>query len=150
MSGLNEQGFSLIEVLVALLIMSVGMLGVAGLFAHSTQAGRTAMLQHQALLLASDVAERIRANPRAGVAYQGAHGSGSCAAENAVCDAQSMAGHDIALWQRQAAQTLPGGQVAVSVDDSRSPPTYAISVTWSEPGARTLPSHTIVVPVRQD
>lgn len=150
MPGVSERGFSLLEVLVALLIMSIGMLGVAGLFANSMQAGRTAMLQHQALLLAADVAERIRANPRAGIAYQGAHGGGSCVAENAVCDEQSMAAHDIALWQRQAAQTLPGGQVAVSFDDSTSLPTFAISVTWSEPGVQSLPGRAIIIPVRPD
>lgn len=150
MSHVKARGYSLLEVLIALLIMSVGMLGVAGLFAHSMQAGRTALLQHQALLLAADVAERIRANPRAGVAYQGTYGNGSCASENTVCDEHSMAGHDISLWQHQAAQTLPDGQVTVTFDDSSSPPSYAISVVWSEPGAIAMPGHTIVIPVRPD
>ena len=150
MSGLNVRGFSLIEVLIALLIMSVGLLGVAGLFAHSVQAGRTAMLQHQALVLAGDIAERIRANPRAGIAYIGAQGSSSCVSQTVLCTTQSMASHDIARWQRQAVRTLPGGQVGISFDDSSSLPVYIISVTWSEPNTRALPRHTITIPVNPE
>ena len=50
------QGFSLVEVLIALIIMSVGMLGIAGLYVQSMQAGRTSMLRHHAVTLAGDVA----------------------------------------------------------------------------------------------
>lgn len=150
MSALNVRGFSLLEVLIALLVMSVGLLGVAGLFAHSVQAGRTAMLQHQALLLAGDIAERIRANPRAGSAYIGAQGSSNCVSRTALCNSQSMASHDIARWQRQAVRTLPGGQIDISFDDSSSPAKYIVSVSWVEPNTRALPRHTTVIPVIQE
>ncbi len=63
------QGFNLVEVLIALIIMSVGMLGIAGLYVHSMQAGRTSLFRHHAVTLAGDVADRIRANPRALAAY---------------------------------------------------------------------------------
>ena len=45
----KSQGFSLVEVLIALIIMSVGMLGIAGLYVQSMQAGRTSMLRHHAV-----------------------------------------------------------------------------------------------------
>ena len=45
----RQSGFSLIEVLIALVIMSVGMLGIAGLYVQSLQAGRTSMFRHQAV-----------------------------------------------------------------------------------------------------
>ena len=61
----KQRGFSLVEVLIALVIMSVGMLGIAGLYVQTMQAGRTSMLRHHAVTLAGDVADRIRANPRA-------------------------------------------------------------------------------------
>ena len=57
-------GFTLVEVLIALVIMSVGMLGIAGLYVHTMQAGRTSILRHHAVTLAGDIADRIRANPR--------------------------------------------------------------------------------------
>ncbi|MCG8370161.1 MAG: type IV pilus modification protein PilV, partial [Proteobacteria bacterium] len=68
----TSRGFSLVEVLIALIIMSVGMLGIAGLYVQSMQAGRTSMLRHHAVTLAGDIADRIRANPAAGAAYAGA------------------------------------------------------------------------------
>ena len=55
-------GVSIVEVLVALVIISVGMLGIAGLYLSSLQAGRSANLRVQALNLASDLADRIRSN----------------------------------------------------------------------------------------
>ena len=70
----NSKGFSLVEVLIALIIMSVGMLGIAGLYVQSMQAGRTSMLRHHAVTLAGDVADRIRANPAAGAAYAASPG----------------------------------------------------------------------------
>jgi len=66
----NQRGFSLVEVLIALIIMSVGMLGIAGLYVQSMQAGRTSVFRHHAVTLAGDVADRIRANPTAFVRIQ--------------------------------------------------------------------------------
>ena len=53
----RQSGFSLVEVLIALIIMSVGMLGIASLFVQSMQAGRTSMFRHHAVTLAGDVAD---------------------------------------------------------------------------------------------
>ncbi len=144
---MKQRGFSLVEVLIALVIMSVGMLGIAGLYVQSMQAGRTSMLRHHAVTLAGDVADRIRANPRAGVAYEGPGLDGSCVSGVADCDEVAMAGHDILLWQQQAANSLPAGEVGVTFDDSGNPPTYTIAITWSEPGANVQPEYSITIPV---
>ena len=99
----KSKGFSLVEVLIALVIMSVGMLGIAGLYVQSMQAGRTSMLRHHAVTLAGDVADRIRANPTAAAAYTVAAGANhNCVAMGADCDSIEMAAHDILLWQQQA------------------------------------------------
>ena len=143
----KQHGFSLVEVLIALVIMSVGMLGIAGLYVQSMQAGRTSMFRHNAVTLAGDVADRIRANPRAGIAYEGGGLNGNCVSGVADCDEVAMAGHDIMLWQQQAADTLPGGQVTVTFDDSGTPPVFTIDVTWSEPGANVQPQYVITIPV---
>ena len=141
------RGFSLVEVLIALVIMSVGMLGIAGLYVQTMQAGRTSMLRHHAVTLAGDVADRIRANPRAGIAYEGAALDGSCVSGVVDCDEVAMAGHDILLWKQQAVATLPAGDVEITFDDSGVPPVYTINVIWSEPGAKTQPAYTITIPV---
>lgn len=143
----GQRGFSLVEVLIALVIMSVGMLGIAGLYVQSMQAGRTSMLRHHAVTLAGDVADRIRANPNAGIAYEGPPLNGDCVSGVTNCDDPAMAGHDIMLWQQQALDTLPTGAVEITFDDAGIPPIYTIDVTWTEPGAITPPSYTIIVPV---
>jgi len=138
-------GFSLVEVLIALIILSVGMLGIAGLYVHSMQAGRTSTFRHHAVTLAGDVADRIRANPRAGAAYAGAEADNNCVNGGVNCSPTEMAQHDILLWNQQAAATLPGGDVDVVFNNGVVPPTYQITVSWTEPGENL--SYTITIPV---
>ena len=145
----RPSGFSLVEVLITLVIMSVGMLGIAGLYVQSIQAGRTSMFRHHAVTLAGDVADRIRANPTAGVAYNhAANATGtnnSCVNGGVDCNPADMAANDISLWQAQALDTLPGGTVAVVFDNSVNPPSYQITVGWTEPGE--TPTYIITIPV---
>ncbi len=139
-------GFSLVEVLIALIILSVGMLGIAGLYVQSMQAGRTSMFRHNAVTIAGDIADRIRANPAAGDAYEAATGAdNSCVNGGVNCSPAQMAAHDIDLWQEQADDSLPNGKVTVTLDNSVVPPSYEIKVGWDEPGES--PTFTIVVPV---
>jgi len=150
----KSKGFSLVEVLIALVIMSVGMLGIAGLYVQSMQAGRTSMLRHHAVTLAGDIADRIRANPTAGAAYAAAAGVDSnCVAMNADCDVAQMAGHDILLWQAQALDFLPpmndgSQQVVVVFNAGTLPQSYAITVRWDEPTPDgNPPQYSIQIPV---
>ncbi len=142
----NETGFSLVEVLIALVIMSVGMLGIAGLYVEGMKAGRTSTFRHHAVTLASDVADRIRANPRAGVVYEGVRGNNNCVLGNIDCTPAQMAANDIDLWLTQADQMLPNGNIAITFDDTVTPNTYAIRVAWDEAG-ETAPSYSIIIPV---
>jgi len=138
-------GFTLIEVLIALIILSVGMLGIAGLYVHSMQAGRTSMFRHNAVILAGDVADRIRANPRAAAAYAGAGANNNCVNGGVNCTPAQMAANDIFLWEQQAAATLPNGDVTIQFNNAVVPPEYTISVTWDEPGENL--DYTITIPV---
>jgi len=145
--GINRKvrGFTLIEVLIALVIMSVGMLGIAGLYVHSMQAGRTSVLRHNAVTLAGDIADRIRANPRAGAAYGLAGANNNCVDGGIDCTIGEMAANDIFLWDQQAAATLPNGQVNVVFNNGVVPPTYQITITWTEPGE--VLNYSITIPV---
>ena len=152
----TSQGFSLVEVLIALIIMSVGMLGIAGLYVQSMQAGRTSMLRHHAVTLAGDIADRIRANPLAGDAYTQTPGAdNNCVAEDTDCTITEMAEHDIFLWREQAAEFLPemgdgSEQVQVTFDDGAIPPTYTVTIQWDEPTPdESVQSYSISVPVNQ-
>ena len=139
------RGFTLIEVLIALIIMSVGMLGIAGLYVHSMQAGRTSVLRHNAVTLAGDIADRIRANPTAGAAYALAGANNNCVDGGIDCTVAEMAANDIFLWDQQAAATMPNGQVNVVFNNGIVPPTYQITITWTEPGE--VLNYSITIPV---
>ena len=147
----KHTGFSLVEVLVALIILSVGMLGIATLFVQSMQAGRTSMFRHHAVTLAGDIADRIRANPRAGIAYEGPGADNGCIAQGKNCTEDAMAANDILLWAEQAADSLPGGEVTVTFTDLTAPPEYTIRVDWDEPGEDPdAPlNYQIVIPVNR-
>ena len=145
--GRQQRGFSLVEVLIALIIMSVGMLGIAGLFVQSMQAGRTSMFRHHAVTMAGDVADRIRANPRAGVAYAGFGADNGCVGQGIDCNQAAMAAHDIFLWDQQAVESLPNGDITILFDNTVLPPEYTITVDWDEPGEQL--NYTIVIPVME-
>lgn len=142
-------GFSLVEVLIALVIMSVGMLGIAGLYVQSMQAGRTSMFRHNAVILVGDVADRIRANPTAGAAYAVPGGADNgCVAQGVSCSQPQMAQHDVFLWTQQATDTLPAGIVTVVFDGAVNPPTYNITASWTEAGENL--SYNVIIPVRNN
>ena len=141
----KDGGFTLVEVLIALIILSVGMLGIAGLYVHSMQAGRTSLFRHHAVTLAGDAADRIRANPRAAASYALAGANNNCVGGGVDCTPAQMAANDIFLWDQQAADTLPNGTVTVVFDNAVIPPTYQITVAWTEPGENL--SYSITIPV---
>lgn len=153
-STLNQKrvsGFTLVEVLIALVILSIGMLGIAGLYVHSLQAGSTSLFRHHAVTLAGDIADRIRANPRAGAAYAGAGANNNCVNGTANCTRAAMAANDIFLWNLQAAATLPddgtlpNGAVQVIFDNSVSPPEYQVIISWTQTGV--IQTYGIIIPV---
>lgn len=140
-------GFSLVEVLIALVIMSVGMLGIAGLYVHTMQAGRTSLFRHHAVTLAGDVADRIRANPLAGVGYIVAGVDNNCVDGGIDCTRAEMAQHDIFLWAQQAGDTLPTGTVNIVFNNAIVPATYQITISWNEAGQNPPPQYQITIPV---
>lgn len=135
-AGRRQRGFSLVEALVALVVLSVGLLGVAALYTWSLRDSRTALLRSEAVNLASDMADRIRANRVAGPEYdEGAAGAGAItdACSAGGCTPEEMAGNDKAEWIEALGNTLPAGEGTVDVDDTTAPFTYTITVNWVEP-----------------
>ena len=142
----TQQGFGLVESLVALVVVSVGMIGIAVLYGQGLGASRTAFYRTQAVNLASDMADRIRLNRRAGASYAGAGADSNCEpGGNTDCTTAQMAAHDIWEWQALVTNQLPGGVGAVAYAGT-TPPTYTIRVTWQEVGVGAL-THQIAVRV---
>ena len=97
----RTKGFSLIELLVAVLVMGIGVLGITALQMVSLQNNRGALLRADAVQLAYDMMDRIRANT--GAAYgaldigDGPPAATDCMANN--CTAAQMAAFDLAVWK---------------------------------------------------
>lgn len=133
-----ERGFSMVEAMVALLVLSIGMLGIAGLYVTTLRASGSALFRTQAVNFAADMADRIRANPTAGNAYAAAPADNNCA-EGAVCNPQQLAADDLFRWQQQVAAILPDDGVAnvpqteIVVLGANAPFLYRITVRWAEP-----------------
>jgi type IV pilus assembly protein PilV len=131
------RGFTLVEVLVALIVLSIGMLGIASLYSQALGAGRSTQYRSQAVNLLSDLADRIRVNRLGQAAYSGAPANNACDAQSggpADCNPAQMAAHDLYLWDRQVTELLPSGQWNVAYSNAASPPMFTISVTWEEVG----------------
>jgi len=151
-SKTRASGFSMVETLVALVVLAVGMLGVASLFAMSLRSGSSAISRMQGVNLANDLADKIRANPTAGVAYQGAAANNNCvggAIGSKSCNPANMAANDLYVWQQQIASTWPGNsatsQVTVTPVAGTSLSTYAITITWKDAGDPQTQSYTSTV-----
>lgn len=130
-------GFSMVEALVALVVLAVGMLGIASLYVITLRSSGSAMTRMQAVNLASDLGDRIRANRNAGSEYANAAPASDvpCVGASASCSPAEMAAHDLFVWQRQIDNTLPGDPSGtVTVVGAGAPRTYTITVTWTEPG----------------
>jgi type IV pilus assembly protein PilV len=127
----KEQGFGLVEALVALVVISVGMIGIAALYGQGLSASRTAFYRTQAVYLASDLADRIRGNRRGGMNYTGVGADNDCD-EGVDCTPAEMAQHDVDAWRAQVAAVLPGPGVGTVVPTGTTPPTYTITVQWQE------------------
>ena len=98
----QQSGFSLIEVLVATVIMAIGILGVAGLQVVSLQQNRSSLLRSEALQIGNDIIDRMRANPDevyAPVEYTDAPPSTAKDCRANTCSAIEMSQYDIALWK---------------------------------------------------
>lgn len=114
-------GFTLVEVLVALVVLAVGMLGMAVLLLEGLRASRIALEHTQAVNLAADMAERMRANRAAARAYDTAEGTpdprldAACEDAAGPCAPEAMAGNDLRRWLDVVAATLPDGRGEIEV-----------------------------------
>jgi type IV pilus assembly protein PilV len=144
------RGFSLVEVLVALVVMAVGMLGIAALYVEGLRAGRTSVYRTTAVNLAADMADRIKANPVAGPAYAGTGPGADSGCVNGAepCTPDELAADDWFRWLADLQARLPQGssaQVDFSPAAGPAPARYTITVSWPEPGQEAPSTYQLLV-----
>lgn len=137
------QGVAMIEVLVAILVVSLGILAMAGLLSTSTRFGKTSEFRSVATLLASDIADRMRANfgSAAGMVYAqqtpsalatGIPAEATCVNPDA-CTPAEMAGVDLAQWQAALYKALPSGTGYIGANADYT--LFDVWVIWRESDA---------------
>jgi type IV pilus assembly protein PilV len=145
--GRKMSGSTLIEVLISLLILAIGLLGMAGLQTVSLRNTQSAYLRTQATILSGDIVERIRANLQ-GVEssnYDNIAGQLVPACNTlAGCGAAQLATNDVAEWKAAVAADLPAGAGTVCNDSTPADGTplavacdgigamYAVKIWWDE------------------
>jgi type IV pilus assembly protein PilV len=131
----KQQGFTLLEVLIALLVLSIGLLGLAALQTIGLRSNEMASMRTTSTMLGYDITDRMRANAQ-GVA-DGDYVIGTalisttltdCSSDN--CDTTQLATYDLNQW-KSAAALLPGG--LADITQTAGPPlTHTITVRWDE------------------
>ena len=136
-----QSGFTMVEVLVALVVLTIGLLGIAALYLNSLQAGRTAIYRTEAITLAADLSDRIRMNRTAQAAYGTLFADveavvGTCSTTGGCSDAD-LASTDLSNWKAEIAEQLPNGAGQVVVTPpvaAGEPASYVVTVRWNEVG----------------
>lgn len=152
----RQRGVSLIEVMMAVLIFSIGLIGLASLMVMATRSNHAGYLRTQVTFLANNMADRMRANP-VGV-WDGSYESaaypiaGTTDCEAAACSPADIAKRDQQIWSSLLTTLLPDAKAGIdcvakdalaysglNADQiNRRPPyggTCAMTISWSERGA---------------
>src|ERR1700694_4870056 len=114
-------GFTLIEVLVSLVILGIGLLGIAKLVLYSVRANDSAYLRTQATTLAYGILDNMRANALTaqGLNYNVALGAVAapgnlCNLVATPCSNVALAQFDIYAWKQQLLASLPNGDGSIT------------------------------------
>ena len=136
----KQTGLTLVEILISLIVLSVGLLGIAGMQATGLRNNHAAYSKMQATNLAMDMADRIRSNPAGAASYavnpldaanQPAADPG-CIATAAGCSPSNLAQTDLYQWSRSFIANnpvIPDGSASIAVNND----IVTITLFWREP-----------------
>ena len=114
----RQTGFTLIEVMIAVLIFSIGLMGMAALMVLSVKTNQSAYLRTQASFLAQGFADRMRANMSQIPNYNGTYDASTVAPDpcsgGVVCIPTEVLNRDRALFSQQLVNTLPNPTATVN------------------------------------
>jgi type IV pilus assembly protein PilV len=145
----THQGFSLIEVLIALVVLAIGLLGLATLQMTSLQFNSDAYLRSQATVMAYDIMDRMRTNMTGVVAgnytvatesdanakvssYSSCSGSSCGCTGTTTCSVANMALYDLGTWYDRMDKTLPGSSSKRATIEDLGNREFRITIKWDE------------------
>jgi type IV pilus assembly protein PilV len=143
--GAPARGFSLIEVLVSMFVVSMGILALSGLLQTAARYGKMSEMRSSASLLANDIADHMRANAQGVAGYALADTFPNAAAAPpasncqmpTVCNATELAAQDMYAWRTRLRDVLPNGSAYITytaqVPNTPQRPTVDVWVSWTDP-----------------
>jgi len=158
-------GFTLLEVLIAIVVVAFGLLGLAGLQVFALKNNQSASLRVAATNLTSDIVDRMKANyigvingdyNRPNTADYGTAVPGCTQATG--CTPNDLASNDLKQWQDRVAAALPGGVGIVCLDSDPTDPgatpvapgcdntgttSYAVKIWWYADRTAANPAGTL-------
>lgn len=139
----HSRAFTLVEVMVAVVVLAVGLLGMASLMVTSMQSTQSAYSRSQASLLVSDLLERMRGNKNSSGDSQAVgtndyvttltSGSTCPVAQSCTnCSPEEQAAQDMHTWCTDLKAGLPGGGAVITRSGDSQ---YRIEINWQESNA---------------
>lgn len=146
----TSRGFTLIEVMIAMLVLSLGLLGIAATLVTSLHSATSNLLMQQAVQTTYDMADRMRSNFQAAKTPNGtnpyivalsapASSAPSPDCTSTTCTPANMAAYDVWQWQTSLRNSLPDGlgSITVAPDATGTMAVVTINVQWSDQPARS-------------
>ena len=130
------RGFTLVEMLVALLLLASCLIGIAALKATRVRSYEGSAQHDRAVVLASDISTLIGSRRNPTFKYETSIGT-VCKKDFESENAERLAQNELACWQDRVAAELPNGSASVVFDADAGPPSYIITISWSEPSIGT-------------
>jgi len=125
----SQSGFTLFEVLITLVILAIGLLGLAGLQVTGLKQNHSAYQRSQATLLTYDIIDRMRANTVDIANYPGSSSADANCDASTPCSPTAITKNDLFEWNSAITSVLASGAVGTI---SASGGLYSISITWDD------------------
>lgn len=147
------KGLSLIEVLVSVVVLAIGMLGIASLLIAAEKANNSSYSKQQAAQAAYNIFDKIRANSQAGI--DGNYDANNIGGDGmpvtvtvpstlcnttSNCTAAQLATYDLFLWFNRDLAMLPNGSgsITTALNAAAGNTIVTITVQWNDSAAQTL------------
>lgn len=134
----DQRGFTLLEIMVSLVILAIGLLGLAGMQSVSVINNHAALMRSEASLLSYDIMDRMRANREHARTTSNYLSNFNEAASSyplcntPPCSPSMLANHDLNQWKTDVSAQLPGGEAEIARENLPSGVLYVVTLRWDE------------------